>query len=91
MRQEVFIARRRDAWRRLEELTAKAERRGIRALPAEELDQLGRHYRAATSDLATAQTRAYDEDILNYLNRLVARGHAVVYAGTASTGTRHVV
>ncbi|HYZ14816.1 MAG TPA: stage II sporulation protein M, partial [Candidatus Acidoferrum sp.] len=43
-------------------------------------------YRAATSDLAIAQTRGEDPVVLAYLNRLTARAHTVVYGATARTG-----
>ncbi len=56
------------------------ERRGVRALPPEKIFELGRLYRATTSDLAYAQGRGYDRALLEYLNRSIARAHAHVYA-----------
>jgi uncharacterized membrane protein SpoIIM required for sporulation len=86
VRERAFLARRRPGWQRLEALLARVDRRGLRALDAGEIGELGREYRAATTDLATAQTRAYDESTLLYLNRLVARAHARVYVGSARAG-----
>ena len=51
-----------------------------------ELDALALGYRAATSDLAIARSRNYDAQLVAYLNRLVGRAHARVYAGTNPAG-----
>lgn len=53
----------------------------MRRLSIDETAELGRLYRAATSDLAYAQGREFDRALLEYLNRSVARAHAYVYAG----------
>ncbi len=58
----------------------------MRALPPAEIDELALAYRAATSDLAIAQSRGEDPAIVNFLNRLTARAHAVVYVATAASG-----
>ncbi len=86
MRERSFVVRRQAGWERLEELLAQADRRGLRAFDAEQLAELGRLYRAATSDLATAQSRGYAPDLAGYLNRLTARAHAYVYAGNERGG-----
>jgi uncharacterized membrane protein SpoIIM required for sporulation len=80
--QAAFVARRSDAWQRLDALLRRIERRGIRTLSPGEIFELGSLYRAATSDLAYAQGRGYDAGLLGYLNRSVARAHAQVYAQT---------
>ena len=67
-----------------------ADRRGLRGLSPDEISELGRLYRAATSDLAYAQGRGYDRALLEYLNRTVARAHARIYAGTAETGAARI-
>jgi uncharacterized membrane protein SpoIIM required for sporulation len=86
MRQRIFVARRKATWERLESLLVRAGRRGVRRLSAEDIAELGRTYRAATSDLAYAQGGEYDAPLLEYLNRLVARAHAYVYGASAETG-----
>jgi uncharacterized membrane protein SpoIIM required for sporulation len=86
MRERSFVARRQDGWERLEALLALADRRGLRAFDAEQLGELGRRYRATTSDLATAQSREYAPNLVGYLNRLTARAHSYVYAGNARGG-----
>ena len=64
---------------------ARANRGGLRRLPPAELQELALLYRAATSDLAAAQSRAYSAELRTYLNRLTARAYAVVHA-EASVG-----
>jgi len=78
--QTAFVARRSETWQRLDALLKRIGRRGARALSPDEIFELGRLYRGATSDLAYAQGRGYDRSLLEYLNRLVARAHAQVYA-----------
>lgn len=84
-------------WLRLEELLNLAvgqrpnaataqpigSRRGLASLDAEQLAELGRLYRAATTHLARAKEFGASSKRLEYLNRLVARGHAVVYGRPA--------
>ncbi|HEY4441222.1 MAG TPA: stage II sporulation protein M [Candidatus Elarobacter sp.] len=80
------MAARRARWDRLEQLVGRAAGRGVRALSADEIDELALAYRAATSDLAIARSRGEDAAILDYLNRLTASAHAIVYVGTARSG-----
>src|ERR1700686_2578914 len=67
-------------------LVDRAARKGVRALPPDEIDELALAYRATTSDLAIARTRGEDPVVLDHLNRLTARAHSVVYVATARTG-----
>jgi uncharacterized membrane protein SpoIIM required for sporulation len=78
--QTTFVARRSETWQQLDALLKGVARRGVRSLSPDEIFELGRLYRTATSDLAYAQGRGYDRALLEYLNRLVARAHAYVYA-----------
>ena len=86
----MFVERRQSGWQRLEELLKTAERRGLRALPPEEIEELGRLYRWVTSDLAFAEGREYDPTLRLYLHRLTARAHAYVYAGSVEAGWHRV-
>lgn len=86
MRERSFVVRRQEGWERLEASLALADRRGLRAFDAEQLSELGRLYRATTSDLATAQSRGYSPNLVGYINRLTARAHAYVYAGNDRGG-----
>lgn len=62
----------------------------MRALQPNELQTLALLYRAATSDLAAAQTRTYTAELLAYLNRLTARAYVIVHAGNARGGWARV-
>ncbi|HVA33999.1 MAG TPA: stage II sporulation protein M [Candidatus Baltobacteraceae bacterium] len=86
MLQASFVAQRSAAWERLDALVGRMARRGPRRLRAEEIAELGRLYRATTSDLAYAQGRGYDHRLTDYLNRLTARAHACVYGGVVESG-----
>ena len=89
MREARFIMQGRPHWAALEDLLSRSDR-GLRRLPAADLDALALGYRSATSDLAIARARGYDPDVVAYLNRLVARAHARVYAGTSAGGWSRV-
>ena len=86
MREKRFVAARKPGWERLEARVAQIDRHGVRALTVEEVDQLAFDYRALTSDLALAASRAYDPTVQAYLNRLAGRAHACVYLGTSRSG-----
>src|SRR5579863_2178272 len=86
MQQSRFVQGRSAAWERLDALAANAGRRAGPALRADEAEELGRLYRATTSDLSYARGRGFDARLVEYLNRLTARAHAIVYGGTAETG-----
>jgi uncharacterized membrane protein SpoIIM required for sporulation len=91
MREVRFVKHGRERWAALEELLARIDRSGVRRLDAADLDALAFGYRAATSDLAMARARGYDDGLTAYLNRLVARAHARVYAGTSAGGWSRAV
>jgi uncharacterized membrane protein SpoIIM required for sporulation len=88
--QATFVHRRSAAWENLETLLQRAARRGVRALAPDDVEAIGRLYRATTSDLAYAQGQGYDELLLQYLNRLIARAHAYVYGRAAAGGWTRV-
>ncbi|HEX8805926.1 MAG TPA: stage II sporulation protein M [Candidatus Aquilonibacter sp.] len=90
MTQATFVERRTAAWSSLDALLTRASRRGLRRLQPEDVEQIGQLYRAVTSDLAYAVGRGYDARLTVYLNRLVARAHAYVYGGAATTGWQRV-
>lgn len=89
MTQRSFVQRRSPDWQELDALLARAARRGIRSLDPVQVERLGCLYRAMGSDLAYAQGR-YDAQLVEYLNRSVARAHAYVYAPTAQSGWRRI-
>lgn len=85
---ETFIEQKRPAWERLTRLLERA-RLSLTGLSAEELHELGRLYREATSDLAVARRDFPTHPVSGYLNGLVARAHAQVYR-ERSTRLRHI-
>jgi len=90
MDQRSFVRRRGAAWERLELLLGRTGRRGLRVLDATEIFDAGKLYRWVTSDLAYAQGHGYDAELQHYLNRLVARAHAMVYGATVETGRARI-
>lgn len=77
---EEFTARRRDDWRRLEELLGRAGvAGGPGSLSPAEVVSLAALYRRASGDLARAQRDWPGAPVTLYLNGLAARGHAAVY------------
>lgn len=90
MRQAAFVEQRAEGWRRLEALLATAQRRGLRSLQGEQIAELGKLYRAVTSDLAFSGGRGYDPSLQAYLNRLTARAHSVVYGAAAYGGGKRL-
>jgi len=73
-----FVASRRQRWERFEALLRGAEN-NPRRLSGDEILELGRLYRAVSSDLAIAQRDFPRDRVTGYLNNLVARAHPVVY------------
>jgi uncharacterized membrane protein SpoIIM required for sporulation len=76
---DAFYAARRERWQRLETLLAAARGGGSARLSAGELDDLGRLYRQATSDLAVARRDFPRARQTRYLEGLVGRAHPVLY------------
>jgi uncharacterized membrane protein SpoIIM required for sporulation len=74
-----FRRGREQSWTQLEQLLDRAERGGVKALSAEELEQLPLLYRAALSSLSVARSIALDRHLLLYLEDLALRAYLVVY------------
>jgi uncharacterized membrane protein SpoIIM required for sporulation len=81
MRVDQFCESRQADWKALTQLLDRSQGGGIQRFLPEEIDRLGRLYRAVTSDLALAQRDFPRHKVTIYLNQLVARAHAVVYRG----------
>ena len=78
MQFELFIRRQETSWRRLEELTDRSWG-NAEALSEAELQEFGRLYLIASSDLALAQRDFPSQRVTRYLNQLVGRAHALLY------------
>ncbi len=86
-----FIERRKESWKRLEELVAQAQStRGLRMLTRNEVRELGRDYRRTATDLAIARVESRDQRLVSYLNNLVIKAHGMIYR-TESKGLRAIV
>ncbi|NNJ10490.1 stage II sporulation protein M [Chloroflexales bacterium ZM16-3] len=87
MHADDFIQRKRSSWERLSALLDRAGV-GIAALSADEIQELGRLYRQASSDLAAARRDFPRHQVSAYLNGLVARGHGAIYHDTSGRAGR---
>ncbi len=68
-------------WERLTALLKLAQGGHLGGMSEQELVELGRLYRAATSDLALAQRDFPNHALALYLNQLVGRAHPLIYRG----------
>ncbi|MDQ3855704.1 MAG: stage II sporulation protein M [Chloroflexota bacterium] len=76
---DEFVAERKARWERLGRLTRDVRRGRVSRLSAAEIEEFGRLYREATSDLARARRDFPDSPTTLYLNGLVAHAHRFVY------------
>ncbi len=80
MNSEEFYQSRKREWELLSSLVERADR-DIRSLALADVERLASLYRAVSSDLALAKRDFPHRDVTKYLNRLVARAHAILYQG----------
>ncbi|HLN62224.1 MAG TPA: stage II sporulation protein M [Symbiobacteriaceae bacterium] len=80
MNQDQFVARRQQQWQELSRILADMQGRGVRRLPLDVVQQVGRLYRQTASDLAYARTYFPGSPTAGYLNQLVAQAHSLIYA-----------
>jgi uncharacterized membrane protein SpoIIM required for sporulation len=78
MQVDKFYQSRQADWQNLTKLLDRSQS-DMHQLPPDDINALGRLYRAATSDLALAQRDFPNHRVTEYLNQLVARAHAVIY------------
>jgi uncharacterized membrane protein SpoIIM required for sporulation len=93
MDERQFVTKKRESWDQLTALVEKANsKQGIRALSREEVLSLGPLYRRTSSDLAYARAHAVSDDLIQHLNGLVGRAHALLYeAETSSSPAQSVL
>src|SRR6478672_227570 len=77
---ERFVTERQGNWSRLEALTSQVQSGQLRALNADDLEEMTRLYRLAASDLASARRDFPGDRVVSYLNRLVSTSYASVYS-----------
>lgn len=76
-------------WLRLDSILTRAEKRGARALPDDDLLALPILYRTALSALSVARETSLDRELVGYLEGLCARAYLFVY-GVRSTPVRRI-
>jgi uncharacterized membrane protein SpoIIM required for sporulation len=77
-----FVRQRRARWERLQELLDRATKvRSARSnrLSIDDLDELVRLYRQATTDLAIARREFADDRVTLFLNQIVTQAHGFIY------------
>jgi len=79
LRSAEFRRNREIAWRTLDDLVSRVEKKGLSRLSAEELQELPLLYRTAASSLSVARSIALDRNLILYLEGLVLRAFFVVY------------
>lgn len=80
LRSYEFRREREASWRRLQNLIARVETRGLRSLSGEELAELPQLYRGALSSLSVARAISLDRNLLDFLESLCQRSYLCVYA-----------
>jgi uncharacterized membrane protein SpoIIM required for sporulation len=83
LKSSEFRRAREAGWLELERLIDAVEKRGIRALTPDQLQQLPLLYRAALSSLSVARAIALDRHLLLYLENLALRAFLAVYSPRA--------
>ena len=86
LRSSDFRRERERLWSELEALVEVTEKKGLKALTADELHRLPSLYRAAVSSLSVARSISLDRNMLVYLESLVARAYFCVYGVKPRTG-----
>lgn len=86
IRSSRFRQEREADWKRLHEITVKAEKRGVRRLSYEEARDLAILYRQAVNSLSVAREISLDRALLAYLDALCARAYLAVYAPQETMG-----
>jgi uncharacterized membrane protein SpoIIM required for sporulation len=77
---ERFVSERQGDWDRLEALLSRVQGGNLRALSADDLEEMTRLYRLAASDLARARRDFPGDRVVSYLNRLVSAAYSMVYS-----------
>jgi uncharacterized membrane protein SpoIIM required for sporulation len=79
LKSSEFRRARESTWRKLEAIVEIAEKRGLRALALDDLQQMPLLYRSTLSSLSVARAIALDRHLLLYLENLALRAYLLVY------------
>lgn len=88
MKEDAFVRRHAETWRSLERLMDLLKSRGLRKWTGSELDSFILYYNRTCGHLSQARTHYPGSSTADYLNRLVARAHSMIYSGRSSNFKR---
>ncbi|MCX7599860.1 MAG: stage II sporulation protein M [Armatimonadetes bacterium] len=83
---EEQVTGRRARWQELEGLIRQVDAGGLESLGPDGLERLAVLYRSAAADLARARSEGWPGQVQDYVNNLVARAHARIYAVQPRSG-----
>jgi uncharacterized membrane protein SpoIIM required for sporulation len=66
-------------WERLDQIVTRIERRGVKAVPEDDLLVLPLLYRSALSSLSVARETSLDRSLVSYLEQLCTRAYFQIY------------
>lgn len=79
IRSARFRREREAGWKRLDELVARAEKRGVQGMSYEDTLALASLYRQAMNSLSVARAISMDKALLTYLEALCARALSLIH------------
>ncbi len=79
MNRRDFVKHRRADWQAFERLVDRLEGRAASGMGHAKAETFSRLFRLVCSDLATVRSQGWSDELADYLNDLVARGHSVFY------------
>jgi uncharacterized membrane protein SpoIIM required for sporulation/uncharacterized RDD family membrane protein YckC len=82
----VLVRAQRGKWNAYRGLVEEATKRGLRALPEEDVSRFASLYRETAADLARARTYRASPELVYALERWVGAGHNLLYRPGARTG-----
>jgi uncharacterized membrane protein SpoIIM required for sporulation len=91
MNEQAFVDRREEDWKRLKALSDKADGKGIKKLSGDEVRELLKLYRRASTDLAIARTTSRNVALVDFLNDVVARVYGIFYRAPKMSVFRGIV
>ncbi len=74
-----FVEERSSRWDELDAIVEKATKKGLKRVAPAELETFLRLYRSTSADLARVRTLGVDGTVVDRVNRLVGRSHALLY------------
>jgi uncharacterized membrane protein SpoIIM required for sporulation len=80
-----WLEARKSYWSRLEHIIERSGRRGVASIPYQELQELALLYRQVAADLASVREDPSSRRLSEYLNRLLAMAHNLIYMGRRSS------